>query len=122
MKHNKMQTARAANSHGFEHWIAEHPIARHCLIGALLLVLISLNGCGRTPIVRTETVEIKVPVKPDIPAEVLQECVVDFPRPASPTIGDLADLAERQRIELKRCSEHKAAMREAIEKIPVAPK
>jgi hypothetical protein len=71
--------------------------------------------------VRTEIVEVHVPVRPDIPAEILAECRVDRTRPANPTVDDLALLAEEQRIALEKCSKEKRAIRAAVESIPAPP-
>lgn len=112
---------RGKNSSGFRSWIVEHPIVRRCLIGALLLALTLFAGCGQAPIVRTETVTVRVPVKPTIPAELLRECTVERSPNPDPTVGALADLAERALIELARCSAEKRAIAEALESTPVAP-
>jgi hypothetical protein len=62
----------------------------------MLACLTLLCACSRAP-VRTETVEVKVPVYVALPADLLRPCFVDVP--AAWTNGTLVEYA----IHLKTC-------------------
>lgn len=117
---SELPMQRGKNWNGLGNWIAEHRSARLCLIVLLLFALFSLTACGK-PLVRTETVEVRVPVRPNIPAELLRDCTVERTLPTEPTVGDLVALTEDALVELRRCSAEKQAIREAIQSLPESP-
>lgn len=106
--------AYSVNSHRVADWIVDHPLARRCLILALLCVPFFLIACAKPPLVRTETVEVKVPVRPDIPAEILAPCRPTISLPVDPTVGDLEVWAEELALALSRCNADKAALDRAL--------
>jgi hypothetical protein len=57
-----------------------------------------------------------VPVKPDIPIEVLADCLPNRTLPETAlTVGDLEVWAEDLSVALERCNADKAAIRRALE-------
>ena len=104
------------NSKRVARTIEKRPIVRHCLIALLAFVLMWLSACssGRVPLVRTETVEVRVPVKPNIPDEILAACLPTRTLPQDPTVGDLDLWTEELTLALESCNKHKAALRRAI--------
>lgn len=75
-----------------------HPWMRGC---ALLCLALWLTGCAPRQVVRTETVEVKVPVHVALPAELTTP--VDEPDlPAGPVAGqDVSDLVTALRVALR---------------------
>lgn len=71
-------------------------MTRTLLIGlAALCLLPSLTGCASKPAVRTETVEVKVPVTVSVPDELVEQEAEPRLAP-DPVLGeDLADFVER---------------------------
>ena len=112
---NEPPNAYVKNSYQIANWIAEHQIVRRCSIGLLLFALLWLSACANgQPLVRTETVEVRVPVKPDIPAETLAPCLINRTLSDQPTVGDMAALTEEALIALEKCNLDKAALRRAL--------
>ena len=110
----KTLNAHSETSHRVANWIASHPIARLCSIGLLLFVLTLCVGCAsaRQPY---RTVEVKVPVKPEIPAETLAPCAPAEELPVGPlSVGALLTWAEDLSIALERCNMDKVAIRNAL--------
>jgi hypothetical protein len=73
----------------------------HLLLrGALpAFLILSCGACATKPSVRTETVEVKVPVYVPVPAELTREVAAPV-LPAAATNGDLADYADALRAAL----------------------
>lgn len=74
--------------------------------------MLLLSGCAsKSPIVRTETVEVKVPVRVRVPDELLQP----IPMPALPADGvtnaDLVSLVVDLRVALRKANERLEAIR-----------
>ena len=60
---------------------------------ALACLLVSLTSCANKPIVRTETVEVKMPVIVEVPRE-LTRTAPEPQLPADATNDDLADYVD----------------------------
>lgn len=82
----------------------------------LIALSIVMGACvsARPPLVATETVEIKVPVRPDIPAQILEPCLPDARLPADMRVRDLDRWAEDLAIALEVCNSNLDKMREAL--------
>lgn len=79
-----------------------------------LFALLLLSACGSTPpkqVVRTEEVEVKVPVLVPLPSDLTRNCDV----PAFPdriTVGDMQDLVIFLYTSIEICNQEKEGIRE----------
>lgn len=73
-----------------------------------------MSACGSTPrpqVVRTETVEVNVPILVQLPEELTRDC--DVPAfPETLTVASIEDLVVFLYTSLEVCNQEKAAIRE----------
>src|SRR6185312_978189 len=94
-RHTLKRSTRPHKPHR-RHYAMHTQLTRTSRLGLMALCLLALCACSRAP-VRTETVEVKVPVYVALPTDLLRPCTVDMP--ATWTNGSLVEYA----IRLKTC-------------------
>ncbi len=116
---NETQNGRSETSKLADGQTGNRPTARRYWIGLLLCAPMLGAGCasGRPPLVRTETVEVRVPVKPEIPAATLEPCFPEsrLPIDRDPTVGEVEEWAEDLSVALEKCNADKESLRRALE-------